>query len=146
MKLTAIMLLTSSLAICGCSSERQADMTIAEDGQPARTIRIIVEGKDDVIIEDPYIAEIEALSAEYMQERERVMKERDTMSREERKAFSELQKTSGARIRELQRLRKTYLIAQMKAHDGTAYQAQSQGTDEALKGLSGYLNGLQETK
>jgi len=147
MKFIGIVLLVTSFTLCGCGGDKQeTEITITEDGQPARMIRIIVEGKNDVVIEDPYIAEIEAISAEYMKERERVMKEHETMSREEIKAFGDLQKKSGARIRELQRERRAYLIDQMKEHNGSSYRVEDQGTDEAMQDLGEYLKGFQKTE
>jgi len=150
MKSIGLILLTASLAICGCGGEkREAQITIAEDGQPARTISIIVEGKDDVIIEDPYIAEIEAISAEYMKERERIKTEGDEMSREERQAFGDLRKSSGKRIRELQRLRRDFIREQMTEHGGVRFiltdsEDAEDGMNEALKTTGDYLQGLQE--
>lgn len=147
MKLTNLILLAASLAICGCGGEKQeAEITITEDGQPARTIRITVEGKDDVIIEDPYIAEIEALSAEYMKQRSRYIKEHESMTREERKAFGDLRDQTGSRVQELQSLRKKFIIEKMKEHGGTNFTVEGSGMNDALNETGEYFKGIQEAQ
>ena len=119
MKWIPVKLLLAALVLSGCSDDaKEATITLQEDGKPARTLRIVVEDGDDVIVEDPYIEEIQAISAAYMEVRTRYINDRESMTLEERKAFGELQRTSGERIRELQYQRKKYIIAQMKKYHG----------------------------
>jgi len=121
MKSILVLLILALLAISGCSDSGQtqeAKITVEEEGLPARTIRIKVEDKKDVVIEDPYIAEIETLSAEYQKQRSRYIKENATMTSEERKAFGDLRDRTGEQVRKLQGERKAYIREKMKEHNG----------------------------
>ncbi|WP_269541664.1 hypothetical protein [Cerasicoccus fimbriatus] len=136
-----------SLAFYGCSDDQQeATIAIAEKGQPARTINIIVEGKENVIIEDPYIEEIETLSAEYMEQRSRYIKEHESMTREERKAFGELRDQTGSRVQELQSLRKKYIIEKMKEHGGIDFKVEASAANGTRTTGSDYFKGIQDSQ
>ncbi len=70
-------------------------------------------------------------------------------SREERQAFGDLRKSSGKRIRELQRLRRDFIREQMTEHGGVRFivtdsEDAEDGMNEALKTTGDYLQGLQE--
>jgi len=147
MKRIDAILLFIVLSLCGCSDKaEEAVVTIEADGQPARTIRIVVEEGDDVIVEDPYIEEIEAISAAYMKARTRFLNERQSMTPEEREAFGQLQSASGERIRELQALRKQYIIAQMKKHHGVRFVAKAGEQAKAGQSTRDYFQRLQESQ
>jgi hypothetical protein len=144
-----VKLLLAALVLGGCSDDtKEAIITVQEDGKPARTLRIVVEDGDDVIVEDPYIEEIQAISAAYMEVRTRYINDRESMTLEERKAFGELQRTSGERIRELQALRKRYIIAQMKKYHGVDCIAEGGEGESKTPGQAtvDYLKSFQKQK
>ncbi len=147
MKRIELILLLTGLALCGCSDHTEEATVIVEaDDQPTHAIRIVVEDGDDVVIEDPYIEEIEAISAAYMQERARYLNGRESMTPEELEAFGELQSTSGERIRALQAQRKQYIITQMKQHHGVRFVVESDEEVKAGQATSDYLKGLRESQ
>ncbi|MBC2592850.1 hypothetical protein H5P28_01120 [Ruficoccus amylovorans] len=122
MKLIYLPLLLAVLALCVCSdAPNETTITVHEDAKPVRTIRIIVEKGDDVVIEDPYIEKIEALSAAYMKERSRYIQERQSMTDEERRAFGDLRRSTHQRVSELQSMRKQFILAQMKKYNGVNF-------------------------
>jgi hypothetical protein len=149
MKLIDLFLLLTVLALCACSDQSdETTVTVQENGKPARTLRIIVEDGDDVIVEDPYIEEIQAISAAYMEVRTRYINDRESMTPEELKGFGELQRTSGERIRELQYQRKKYIIAQMKQYHGVDCIAEGGEGESKTPGQAtvDYLKSFQKQK
>lgn len=147
MKCIEIILLLTVFALCGCSDQTEEATVIVEaDDQPTRAIRIVVEDGDDVVIEDPYIEEIEAISAAYMQERARYLNERESMTPEERAAFGDLRRSSNERIRALQAQRKQYIIEQMKQHQGVRFVVEADGARSAAEETVNYFKGLQESQ
>jgi len=147
MKILYIPLILFSLTFVACSDDsHEAEITIEEEGESTRTIRIIVEGKKDVVIEDPYIEEIETLSAEYIIRRNDFIKNRKSMTREEQKAYSVYSTETGKYVRELQYKRKTYLREQMKAHNGSSFAAEKEGHNQALQETRDYFDGLEDAQ
>ena len=147
MKTIYLPLILVLLVFTACSNDSQeAEVTIEEAGEPARTIRITVEGKKDVVIEDPYIEEIEALSAEYLLRRNDFIKNRKAMTPEERKAYSAYSTETGEYVRKLQNARKDFIREQMKTHDGINVTAEIEGANQAIGETRDYLKGIQEAQ
>ncbi len=145
MKILCTIFVIASLALVACSDDsKEAEITIQKNGEPARTLRITVEGKKDVVIEDPYIAEIETLSAEYRSQRSKYIREHTDMTPEQRKAFGELRDETGERVRELQKLRKQYIREQMNKHNGIDVVVEAVDRAQASEKTSDYLNSLQK--
>ncbi|MDQ8195663.1 hypothetical protein QEH59_14610 [Coraliomargarita sp. SDUM461004] len=145
MKILCTIFVIASLALVACSDDsKEAEITIQQNGEPARTLRITVEGKKDVVIEDPYIEEIETLSAEYKSQRSKYIREHKSMTPEQRKAFGELRDGTGERVRELQKLRKQYIREQMEKYDGINVVVEAVDRAQASEKTSDYLNSLQK--
>ncbi len=147
MKILWMSLILVSLAFVACSKESQeVEVIIEEAGEPSRTIRITVEGKKDVIIEDPYIEEIETLSAEYIERRNDFIKNRKIMTPEERKAYSVYSTETGEYVRELQDRRKDFIREQMKAHNGVSFTAEGEDINQAIRETRTYLDGIENAQ
>jgi len=139
-KLTTIALVISSLLI-GCSeTPQETEIKVQADGKPLQTIHIAVEGKKDVVVEDPFIGEIQTLSTEFDAKRSHFLKERNNMTKEQRKAYGEYRDTTAERIRELQSQRKAYIAEQMKLHNGTDFKLVGSDLDKAVDSASGYFD------
>ena len=141
-----ILLLATLITIGGCSkSPSEAEITIEVDGEPTRTIRISIEGKEDVIIEDPFIEEIEALSKAYRKRRTQFAKEHKDMTLAEVDAYSNYADSTAERVRDLQKQRKAYIFAQVKEHNGTSYTTEGEGFNEAIEETNDYFKGLKSS-
>ena len=132
-----------AFACLGCSEkDTETEITIETKGEPRRTIRISVEGEKDVVIEDPYIEEIELLSQEYKQRRAHFAKNHRDLTREQVDAYSAYAESAANRMRELQGLRKSYILEQMKKHNGSSFTTENEVFSGTLEETSGYFEGL----
>ncbi len=133
--------------LCSCSKQPQeAEIVIKEDGKTASVIRITVEGGEEVVIDDPYADEINALKAYAQEKRSHFLENRDAMTSEERKAFGEYRDKAGARIRELQKLQNSYIRARMKEVDGISFKLEASDFNQAVGSASEYLKGLEDSQ
>lgn len=142
-KLTTIALFATCFLI-GCSdTPKETEISIKENGKPVSSIRITVEGKKDVVIEDPYIDEIETLSSEFQARRSHFIKERKNMSSEERKAYGEYRDKTGERMRHLQAERKRFIIEKMKEFNGTDFKLEGSKSSDSTDDTKQYFEALQ---
>ena len=147
MKHFFILILLLSIACLGCSERAtEAEITIETEGEPRRTIRISIEGEKDVVIEDPYIEEIESLSQEYKQRRAQFAKGYKELTREQVDAYSAYAKSAANRMRELQGLRKSYILEKMKEHNGSSFTTEGEVFSGTLEETSDYFQGLKPNR
>jgi hypothetical protein len=147
MKHVSILFFLSLVAVSGCSKKAtEADITIKTEDIPGRTIRITIEGQKDVVIKDPYIEEIETLSQEYKRRRAQFAKDHKTLNREQVDAYSQYADSAAGRMRELQGLRKSYILEKMKEHNGSSYTTDTEVFNGTLEETTDYFKGLQPSK
>ena len=131
-------------AFIGCSEKEPAtEITIRTEAEPRRTIRITVEGQTDVIIDDPFIEEIELLSKEYKRRRAQFAKEHRELTREQVNAYSQYADTAADQMRELQTERKSYILGKMKEYKGTSYTTDTEAFSGTLEETTDYFKDLQ---
>ena len=141
-KPTTIALVISSLLI-GCSeTPQEADIKVQANGKPLHSIRITVEGEKDIVIEDPYIDEIQTLSEEFKARRSHFMKEYKNMSSEEREAYGDFRDNSGERMRDLQAKRKRFIIEKMKEFGGTDFKLEGGNPSNSVDSTKKYFEEL----
>ncbi|MCB1120619.1 MAG: hypothetical protein KJT03_03650 [Verrucomicrobiae bacterium] len=138
-----LLLLILAVAGFGCSEKStEAEITIETQGEPRRTIRISIEGEKDVVIDDPYIEEIESLSQEYKQRRAQFAKSHRDLTREQVDAYSAYADAAAERMRELQKLRKSYILEKMKEHNASSFTTEGEVFSGTLEETSDYFEGL----
>lgn len=131
-------------AVCGCSSNQPAtEVIVQEEDGSTHAIRITVEGEDDVMIEDPYIVELHALSTEFDQRRADFIRRYKSMSPEERRAYGEYRDDAAQRIRDLQETRKNFIRDKMKEVGGISFKLEGSELDKAIEGTGEYLERTQ---
>ncbi len=132
-----------AIAAFGCSEKNtEAEIIIETEGESRRTIRISIEGEKDVVINDPYIEEIESLSEEYKQRRAQFAKNHRDLTREQVDAYSAYADATAERMRELQKLRKSFILEKMKEHNGSSFTTESEVFSGTLEETSDYFEGL----
>jgi len=128
------------LALIGCSDKPlEAKIEIRFEESPKHSIRLSVDGKDDVVIEDPYVEQIQELSSEFDERRSAFLREHESMSRVERAAYGDYRDRTAARIRELQSLRKAFIRDKLREHGATSFQIEESHLDKAVDSANQYL-------
>ncbi len=135
--------ITFLVLLFGCSERPQeVEISVQGEGLPDHSIRILIEGRKDVLVEDPYAEEIQRLSNEFETRRSRYVKELQNLTPEERKAYGIFRDQTGERIRELQKLRRDYVRAKMDELGGTSFQLEQDDFKSSTEGASNYMENL----
>ncbi len=145
MRISATLLSLSLLLAAGCSNaNKPVEITVkSEDSSPYK-IRITVDDKEDVVIDDPYEAKIQELSRGFAADRSHFIQNRESMSSEQRKAYGKRRDEVAAEIRELDKLRRSHIRAQMEVHQGVGFTLEFVESETDAKSTSNYLESLEK--
>ncbi len=137
---TSILLLAS-----GCTqSGEPIEVIVKQEGNSLYTIHITVEGKKDVVIDDPYEDKIQELSRAFAAERANYIENRASMSSEQRKAYGKLRDSTAAQIRELDKLRRAHIRTQMEAHNGVGFTLETRESATSTQDTKDYFESLEK--
>ncbi len=133
------------LFVSGCThSGEPIEVIVEQDGSSRYTIHITVEDQKDVVIDDPYEDKIQELSRAFASERDNFIRNRATMSSEQRKAYGKLRDSTAAQIRELDKLRRAYVRAQLKEHNGIGFTLETREGAASTQDTKDYFESLEK--
>ena len=142
-RIASALLAAYLLILFGCSERPQeVEISVQGEGLKNQSIRILIEGRNDVFIEDPYAEEIQKLSSEFETRRSRYVKELKNLTPEERKAYGVFRDQTAERIRELQKLRRDYVRDKMEELGGSSFQLEQNDFKTSVEGASNYIENL----
>ncbi|MDQ8184240.1 hypothetical protein [Pelagicoccus sp. SDUM812002] len=144
MKIATTFIAAVSLWLSGCSnSEEPVEVVVKQDGSSRYAIHITVEGKKDVVIDDPYEDKIQELSRAFASERDNFIENRANMSSEQRKAYGKLRDSTAAQIRELDKLRRAYIRSQLEAYEGVGFTLETRESSTSTQDAKDYFDSLE---